>query len=982
MATRSVTGEILRHDGSPWSGAVIKFTLLRNAYTVSPAVTYPVKPLARVTDENGEFSVTLASGLGVQYEVTLPSGETFEMYVPEGSSITLEQLRFAYDGSNPTPPEDWQDFVETAFAESATIQEIIEDRISTSIPDSDTIDSTYNDGSGILNLEVKPNTTQQKVGVRKNSTGSTHVRQRVNFIEGTGVTLTVADDEGSDEVDVTIAAAAALAVKEANSNVVAAATSIDFNGTDFNVTDGTSGRAVVALAGGGGGGGAIELKEDNVQVISAMTALDFDGDHFNVADSGSGRGTITLASPGGGGGGGGTGSTTISQSMIFQDGSIDSGVVVAVGTKGYLRVPFDCTITGWTVIADTSTTAVLDVWKIAAGTALPSASIAGSAKPTLTADDVVNSTTLTGWTTSVTAGDLIGWEVESNDNAHQLTLQVNFDRVVVNQYTDEDARDAIATALTDSASIDFSANDGANTITAIAKYGGSGGDYGTADTLARSDHDHDAVYAPLSHTQAASTITDFTEAAQDAVGAMVADTTTVNATYTDATPELKLDVIDNTSTQKVLVNKSGGTAVGPRREINFIEDTGMTITVVDNPGADRVDVTLASSGGGGGGSMDVKEGNVNVVAGATAIDFDASDFNVSAPGSGRALVALAYGTSAGTPAEGNHVHVPADVTGLDAHVNELARDAVGAALTDSTSIDFTPNDAGDTITAAVIYGGSGGNAGTAATASRYDHNHDANSITGAAEFVDDRVDALIQVGGSTGLTKTYDDGLGTYTLAANFGTGSTQVAAGNHVHTTAGITGFDAAVQELARDAVGDALTDSTSIDFSVNDGADTITAAVIYAGSGGNFGTANTSTRSDHTHTAPTLDQSLNFPFGDEDGLGSVIATTARRIVNIPRNWGTCTLTGWRILASPSATVTIDIWKDSYSNYPPVNADSMVGGSGTKPFLTATDHGQATSFTSWASTTFTGGDVLVAEVEANNNAKFLLLVLEFSRTL
>src|SRR6187431_1069248 len=40
--------------------------------------------------------------------------------------------------------------------------------------------------------------------VRKNSTGSDFTRRRLNLIEGTNVTLTVADDAGDDEVDITI----------------------------------------------------------------------------------------------------------------------------------------------------------------------------------------------------------------------------------------------------------------------------------------------------------------------------------------------------------------------------------------------------------------------------------------------------------------------------------------------------------------------------------------------------------------------------------------------------------------------------------------------------------------------------------------------------------------------------------------------------------------------------------------------------------
>jgi hypothetical protein len=43
-----------------------------------------------------------------------------------------------------------------------------------------------------------------RTNVRKNSTGSVFSRRRFNFIEGTNVTLTVADDAGNEEVDITI----------------------------------------------------------------------------------------------------------------------------------------------------------------------------------------------------------------------------------------------------------------------------------------------------------------------------------------------------------------------------------------------------------------------------------------------------------------------------------------------------------------------------------------------------------------------------------------------------------------------------------------------------------------------------------------------------------------------------------------------------------------------------------------------------------
>lgn len=57
-------------------------------------------------------------------------------------------------------------------------------------------------------------------------------------------------------------------------------------------------------------------------------------------------------------------------------------------------------------------------------------------------------------------------------------------------------------------------------------------------------------------------LSDFTEAAQDAVGAMLADTATVDFTYTDATPELKADVKDASITNAKLADEAQSTIKG------------------------------------------------------------------------------------------------------------------------------------------------------------------------------------------------------------------------------------------------------------------------------------------------------------------------------------------------------------------------------------------------------------------------------------
>jgi hypothetical protein len=67
--------------------------------------------------------------------------------------------------------------------------------------------------AGVLNVRLRtgfwrPEYPGAQMRVRKNSTGTVFNRGRFNLVEGTGVTLTVADDGTNDEVDVTVAATA------------------------------------------------------------------------------------------------------------------------------------------------------------------------------------------------------------------------------------------------------------------------------------------------------------------------------------------------------------------------------------------------------------------------------------------------------------------------------------------------------------------------------------------------------------------------------------------------------------------------------------------------------------------------------------------------------------------------------------------------------------------------------------------------------
>lgn len=89
------------------------------------------------------------------------------------------------------------------------------------------------------------------------------------------------------------------------------------------------------------------------------------------------------------------------------------GSVPTTGVKGYMEVPYNCTISRWTIVADQSGSAVVDVTKSSYAGFPPSVSIAGTAKPTLTAAQKNQTSTLTGWTTTWTAGDILGFNLQS-----------------------------------------------------------------------------------------------------------------------------------------------------------------------------------------------------------------------------------------------------------------------------------------------------------------------------------------------------------------------------------------------------------------------------------------------------------------------------------------------------------------------------------------------------------------------------------------
>ena len=94
-------------------------------------------------------------------------------------------------------------------------------------------------------------------------------------------------------------------------------------------------------------------------------------------------------------------------------------------------------------------------------------------------------------------------------------------------------------------------------------------------------------------------------------------------------------------------------------------------------------------------------------------------------------------------------------------------------------------------------------------------------------------------------------------------------------------------------------------------------------------------------------------------DGQGGIVSVGKTDWVFIPYN---CTITGWVITGDQVGSCVIDIWKDTYANFPPTAADSIAGSE--KPTLASARTNRDLSLSPpWAAVT--AGDCIMFYVES-----------------
>ncbi len=110
-------------------------------------------------------------------------------------------------------------------------------------------------------------------------------------------------------------------------------------------------------------------------------------------------------------------------------------------------------------------------------------------------------------------------------------------------------------------------------------------------------------------------------------------------------------------------------------------------------------------------------------------------------------------------------------------------------------------------------------------------------------------------------------------------------------------------------------------------------------------------------------------------NGNGSVITTGVKTYLTVPYSG---IITGWELLSTATGSIVVDVWKDTYVNYPPTLSDSICGID--KPTLTSQIKNNNNNLTDW-STTITEGDIIAFNVDSASTVTQVTLTLKINKT-
>ena len=119
-----------------------------------------------------------------------------------------------------------------------------------------------------------------------------------------------------------------------------------------------------------------------------------------------------------------------------------------------------------------------------------------------------------------------------------------------------------------------------------------------------------------------------------------------------------------------------------------------------------------------------------------------------------------------------------------------------------------------------------------------------------------------------------------------------------------------------------------------------------------------------DFTHLAQALGAgvvtgSTQFDFGGDPNFSEVALKYQHRM-------------------AAGSTIVIDIWKDTFANYPPTVGDTIVASA--KPTLSSENKSEDTTLTGWT-TTLSKGDILYFNIDSSSTVTYVQLTLQVTKT-
>lgn len=110
-------------------------------------------------------------------------------------------------------------------------------------------------------------------------------------------------------------------------------------------------------------------------------------------------------------------------------------------------------------------------------------------------------------------------------------------------------------------------------------------------------------------------------------------------------------------------------------------------------------------------------------------------------------------------------------------------------------------------------------------------------------------------------------------------------------------------------------------------------------------------------------------------DGGGATIETGIKGDLEVPF---TCTIASAKAYFDQDTETTIDLWKDTFANFPPTSADTICSTSAFSTTGASADTLSAT-LTAWT-TAITANDIIRVQVKGNNLAQKATIVLCYTR--